>query len=405
MSTIRPTSHGDPAVRADVRAGRRASARAAARSWMQAMPDLLRDRNTQFWALQLAGFLGWGLTSLATGLYWGMKPAYNLAILIGMGTGMLLTGLLREAFKAVWSRPIWVRFLVLVAGSYLVALLWQVSKNVALFEFYGFYLETEEKWQPQSWADYTRGVTSSFYIVLCWSGLYFGIKYYRMLDEERARSLRAMSSAREAQLRMLRYQLNPHFLFNTLNAISTLILEQETELANRMVARLSSFLRHSLDSDPMACVPLEQEVKALRLYLEIEQVRFEDRLRLDLRISPQAARARVPSLLLQPLVENAIKYAIARREDGGTIRILADVVAGRLEVEVSDDGAGLPAGFELGRDARGVGLRNTADRLRQVYGDAHELHLLPAEPSGLRVLIRLPAEERAGERLPEAFES
>lgn len=405
MTTSQPTPGVTLHRELENRTRRRDAARAAARSWLEAMPDLLRDRNMQFWALQLAGFMGWGLTSLATGLYWGMKPSYNLAVLTGIATGMLLTGVLREAFKGVWARPLWIRFLVLVAGSYVVALLWQASKNVALYEFYGFYLEAEEKWRPQRWSDYTRGVMSSFYIVLCWSGLYFGIKYYRMLNEERARSLRAMSSAREAQLRMLRYQLNPHFLFNTLNAISTLVLEQETQLANRMVTRLSSFLRHSLDTDPMACVPLEQEVTALCLYLEIEQVRFEDRLRLEQRISPTAARARVPSLLLQPLVENAIKYAIARSEDGGTIRILADVVGDRLEVEVSDDGPGLPAGFELSPDARGVGLRNTADRLQQVYGEEHELHLLPAEPSGLRVLMRLPFETQPFERLPEEFES
>ncbi|MEE4299420.1 MAG: histidine kinase [Pseudomonadales bacterium] len=390
---------------AEARPRRRDAARAAARSWLETMPDLLRNQNTQFWALQLAGFMGWGLTSLATGLYWGMKPSYNLAVLTGIATGMLLTGVLREAFTAVWSRPLWIRFLVLVAGSYLVALLWQISKNVALYEFYGFYLEAEEKWRPQRWSDYTRGVMSSCYIVLCWFGLYFGIKYYRMLNEERARSLRAMSSAREAQLRMLRYQLNPHFLFNTLNAISTLILEQETQLANRMVTHLSSFLRHSLDTDPMARVPLEQEVKALSLYLEIEQVRFEDRLRLEQRITHAAARALVPSLLLQPLVENAIKYAIARSEDGGTIRLLADVVGDRLEVEVSDDGPGLPEDFELGRDARGVGLRNTADRLQQAYGDDHEFHLLAAEPSGLRVLIRLPFESQSGVSIPEAHEA
>ena len=385
---------------------RRDAAREAARDWVEAMPDLLRDRNMQFWALQFAGFLGWGLTSLATGLYWGMKPAYNLAILTGICTGMLLTGLLREAFKEVWSRPLWIRFLVLVAGAYLVALLWQISKNVALYEFYAFYLETEERWRPREWMDYTRGVTSSFYIILCWSGLYVGIKYYRMLNEERARSLRAMSSAREAQLRMLRYQLNPHFLFNTLNAISTLILEQDTQLANRMVTRLSSFLRHSLDSDPMARVPLDQEIAMLRLYLEIEQVRFEDRLRIEEDLSPDVLRARVPSLLLQPLVENAIKYAIARSEDGGTIRIAARRVWDNVEIEVCDDGPGLPDGFRIGRDARGVGLRNTADRLETVYGDAHEMELGRASPSGLCVRIRIPLEtEDAQELTASAGES
>ena len=113
------------------------------------MPDLMRNQNVQFWTLQLGDFLGWGMASLATGLFWGMKPAYNLAILTGVTTGMPLTGVLREAFKSAWARPLRFRFIVLVAGSFLVALLWQVSKNVALYEVYGFYLETEEKWQPR----------------------------------------------------------------------------------------------------------------------------------------------------------------------------------------------------------------------------------------------------------------
>lgn len=364
------------------------------------LPAVLRNRNAQFWALQFVGFTGWGLTWVASGLYWGVEPAYNLAIAAGLVTGMLLTGVLREAYRAVWSARLWVRLLTLVGGSYLIALLWQMSKNVALVEFYGDYMRGEMKFED--WIAYTRGTMTSFYIVLGWSGLYVGIKYYRMLTEERAKALRATNSAREAQLRMLRYQLNPHFLFNTLNAISTLVLEQDTQLANRMVTRLSSFLRYSLDSDPMQTVDLEQEVRALRLYLDIEQVRFEDRLTLDVRIDGDAARALVPSLLLQPLVENAIKYAVARSEDGGTIRILAhrvDSTRGpRVEIEVSDDGPGLPEGFVLDPTGRGVGLRNTADRLEQVFGDDHEFELLPAAPHGLRVVIRIPFETvREGE--------
>jgi len=128
----------------------------------------------------------------------------------------------------------------------------------------------------------------------------------------------------------LRYQLNPHFLFNTLNAISTLILEQQTELANRMVTRLSSFLRYSLDNDPMQKITLNQELAALKLYLDIEKVRFEDHLSLELDIGDEASQALIPSLLLQPLVENAIKYGIARSEEGGHLRIAAKVFAGDL---------------------------------------------------------------------------
>jgi LytS/YehU family sensor histidine kinase len=164
-----------------------------------------------------------------------------------------------------------------------------------------------------------------------------------------------------------------------------------------MVTRLSSFLRYSLDSDPMQKVTLAQEVKALRLYLEIEQVRFEERLTFEVAITPEAERARIPSLLLQPLVENAIKYAVARSEDGGTITLRATVDAGHLEIEVIDDGPGLPPDFRLERDARGVGLRNTADRLQQVFGDDQLLEIVPGEPTGTRVRIRVPY--RTGEEL------
>jgi signal transduction histidine kinase len=331
---------------------------------LPAVPDLLHDRNVQFWALNLAGFLGWGTSTIASGIYWGLDPAYNLAVLTGIATGLLLTGLLRELCQGVWSTQLWKRLLVMVTASYLVALLWQVSKNVALVHFYAPHFDPDEM-KYESWPSYARGTLSSFYIILCWTGLYVGIKYYRMLGEERARALRAINSAREAQLRMLRYQLNPHFLFNTLNAISTLILEQETRQANGMVTRLSSFLRHSLDSDPMQKVTLAQEVKALRLYLEIEQVRFEERLTFEVAITPEAERGLIPSLLLQPLVENAIKYAVARSEDGGTITLRATVDAGHLEIEVIDDGPGVNASererifepFVTGRpDGSGLGL-------------------------------------------------
>lgn len=127
--------------------------------------------------------------------------------------------------------------------------------------------------------------------------------------------------AHQAQLKMLRYQRNPHFLFNTLNAISTLILDNKKHIANNMVTHLSRFLRYSLDNDPMQKITLEQEVDALNLYLNIEKIRFDDRLTLEFLVEEEAAQALIPSMLLQPLVENSIKYAVARSESGGTIRL------------------------------------------------------------------------------------
>jgi LytS/YehU family sensor histidine kinase len=235
---------------------------------------------------------------------------------------------------------------------------------------------------------------SSVTLMLIWSAMYFAIKYYRIFQDMRESALKSASMAHEAQLKMLRYQLNPHFLFNTLNAISTLILEKDNELANRMVTRLSSFLRYSLDNDPLQKITLQQELAALQLYLDIEKVRFEERLTLDLDISNEAEQAVIPSLLLQPLVENAIKYGIARSEEGGTLRIAARVFAGDLLIQLSDDGPGCDIDQDEIPDAKGVGLRNTRERLAELYGSQHGFRLSKTEPHGLTISIRIPFEKR-----------
>ena len=157
---------------------------------------------------------------------------------------------------------------------------------------------------------------STTYLLLCWSALYFGIKYYEIAQKQREAALRSAALAQEAQLKMLRYQLNPHFLFNTLNAISTLILDNQNRTANHAVTRLSEFLRYTLDQDPMKKVTLRQEIEALDLYMNTERLRFGGRLRLEYAVEEPALDAMVPSLLLQPLIENAVKYAISPREDG-----------------------------------------------------------------------------------------
>jgi LytS/YehU family sensor histidine kinase len=233
---------------------------------------------------------------------------------------------------------------------------------------------------------------SSVTIMVAWSVLYFAIKYYQVFQEVQKSALRSAAMAHEAQLKMLRYQLNPHFLFNTLNAISTLVLEQQTELANRMVTKLSSFLRFSLDNDPMQKITLDQELAALKLYLDIEKVRFEERLSLELDIASESREALIPSLLLQPLVENAIKYGIALAEDGGRLRIAARVFAGELLLELSDDGPGVELVDGQIPDAKGVGLRNTRERLVELYGDQHSFRLSASQPHGLTVNIRIPFE-------------
>ena len=205
--------------------------------------------------------------------------------------------------------------------------------------------------------------------------------------------LKATNAAHQSQLKMLRYQLNPHFLFNTLNAISTLVLDGDTTTANHMVTRLSAFLRHSLDRDPVKKITLTKELETLNLYLTIEKIRFEERLQLVFEVSPEAGPALVPSLILQPLVENSIKYAIAASEDGGTIAIKAKREGDLLCMEVSDDGPGVPDLDNLApSDGGGVGLVNTRERLLVLYGAQQEFLVSNRQPNGLAVTICIPFE-------------
>ena len=200
--------------------------------------------------------------------------------------------------------------------------------------------------------EFFGAILLDFALLAAWSALYYGINYYLLLEEEIDQRARLENQASSAQLAMLRYQLNPHFLFNTLNSISTLVLLKQTERANAMLARLSSFLRYTLANEPTAQVTLAQEVETLKLYLEIEKMRFEDRLRPHFRIDAETIGARLPSLLLQPLVENAIKYAVTPSEDGADIWISRD----------AGGSGGADRGRRQRRRAAGAGLVSRPSR-------------------------------------------
>ncbi|HEY1606319.1 MAG TPA: histidine kinase, partial [Allosphingosinicella sp.] len=193
-----------------------------------------------------------------------------------------------------------------------------------------------------------------------------------------------------AQLAMLRYQLNPHFLFNTLNSISTLVLLKQTDRANAMLSRLASFLRYTLVNEPSAQVTLAQEMETLKLYLEIEKMRFEERLRPRFEIDPAAAKSRLPSLLLQPLVENAIKYAVTPQEEGADIDISARRQGDRIVIEVVDSGPGSEDHWVKAQESTGVGLANIRDRLSQAYGADQRFETESNKHGGFSVTIEIP---------------
>jgi signal transduction histidine kinase len=344
-------------------------------------------RQHLFWLLHLGGWTAYFALGYLQSVAYGKPSGYWVVPLTAAITGALVTLGLRFLLRSCWILPpkrlLAVIVLPILASSAVI----DFTTRKVLIDFCA-------TCAPTNHAAYVAFALSHIYVVLAWVGLYMGIKYYGQLQDETRRALASRNMAHQAQLKMLRYQLNPHFLFNTLNAISTLILDRDNSTANRMVQRLSAFLRHSLDNDPMQRVTLRQELDALTLYLDIEKVRFAERLRVETDIDEDCWRALLPSLLLQPLVENAIKYAVAKQVEGGLLRIEAQQEGGQLVLRVIDDGPGcgcleggeLPAG-------KGVGLRNTRERITVLYGEGGGFDVRN-RTRGIEVTLRLPFETK-----------
>jgi signal transduction histidine kinase len=333
------------------------------------------DKNRAFWTLQIAGWAGYFLLRSLGGLANRMGISFILPTILVTVTGFSITLLMGWAYRAIirmrpallWSLTI----IILVLGSVLFS-------AIEVWAHATFY---EPGWQPQG-IEFFGAILLTLAVLGAWTGLYYGINYYLLLDAQAERFERMAAQANSAQLEMLRYQINPHFLFNTLNSISTLVLLSETEKANTMLSRLSSFLRYSLVGEREGQATVAQEVQALKLYLEIERTRFEDRLRTRFDITSDVMNARIPSLLLQPLVENAVKYAVTPLEEGADIWVTARRLGDRLELSVADTGPGIGESRPT-PEGTGVGLNNIRERLMQAYGEDHRIEILPNSSSPL----------------------
>jgi two-component system LytT family sensor kinase len=218
----------------------------------------------------------------------------------------------------------------------------------------------------------------------------YAIDYQQRYREGQVRATRLQAQLAQAQLQALKMQLQPHFLFNTLHSISALI-HKNPNAADRMIARLGDFLRQTLENAGAQEVSLQQELEFLKCYLEIERIRFQDRLTIQFDIDPQTLDAKLPNLILQPIVENAIRHGIAPRMNPGRIQIEARRFNGILHVQVTDNGQGLSPGSTNGTIVKeGVGLANTQARLKQLYGDDHRLDLANTTRGGLTVILEIP---------------
>ena len=222
----------------------------------------------------------------------------------------------------------------------------------------------------------------------------YSFNYQRRYREGEVRATRLEAQLAQAQLQALKMQLHPHFLFNTLHSISALV-HKNADAADKMIARLGDFLRLTLENSGAQEVSLGQELEFLKCYLEIERIRFEDRLTVQMDIEPQTLDARLPNLILQPIVENAIRHGISPRTSAGRIEIDARRLNGTLQVQVTDNGPGLASGSNTGSIVKsGVGLANTQARLKQLYGDQHRLDLTNAAGGGLTVTLEIPFREQ-----------
>ncbi|MFT5277959.1 MAG: two-component system LytT family sensor kinase [Glaciecola sp.] len=359
-----------------------------------------QDATHRFWFWQASFWLFLSAVSFVTlTLWYSHVTLANVVHTVLQGLlGLLFSVLLYRTFDKMWDKSVSYRLCVGMLVVFFVAFVWTIFRMQAL----SLLTPADEVWM-----EFGGWYFASIFIFLCWTGLFHGIRYYELLQseheimlnaeaatrKEHIKRLEAQSVARDAKLKMLRYQLNPHFLCNTLNAINSLIEIEEAEKAQTMTVQLSQFLRHSLDNNPDTKITLKEEIAALNLYLEIEKTRFADRLHIDFKVDEHANKALVPSLLLQPIIENSMKHAISQNELGGTIELRADINQGRLIIVINDTGATLSRSRIIKRkQKKSVGLENTEQRLSVLYDDDYQLTSIRRTEGGHSTCINMPLE-------------
>ena len=333
-----------------------------------------------FWQLQLAGSAGFYLLVLLSVLP-DRNPGELRHQTIFCATVFAFSCLLRPVCRSLLRRSLpWLSLEIRAFGwsAAYGAVATFVSELLKLRAVRLVWTTFLDNWLPFS------------VVFFLWCTVYFGTKQWQRSAYERARLVRAESEAREARLSALRYQLNPHFLFNSLNAVSTLVLEGNVPAATRMLTQIGDLLRTTLDNDASAEVPLSQELAFVEQYLAIEQTRLGGRLRVFKGISPDTLDAVVPSMLLQPLVENAVRHGVAPVIQGGTIAIESAIQNDCLVMTIRNSGPVNSPSTQAAKPSKGIGLTNTAERLKTLYGDKQSFSLRSPVTGGCEVTIKLP---------------
>src|ERR1044072_4893835 len=325
----------------------------------------LQDNVQISWKRALSGYLAdfylWGMLSPLIFLLarrFELRKHFPRNVLIHLGASIVLSAFVISAA----SPPVWYLGYVNTARNPTVAILWRTNT----FSIYYLY--------------HALTIYSTTLVVA------HALYYYRGLRKNEAQTARLTAQLAQAQLQALKMQIHPHFLFNTLNSIAAL-LHKDVEAADRMIARLGDFLRLTLKSSDAQIVDFEQELEFLKCYLDSEHIRFQDRLTVELDIDPHALTAMVPNLILQPIVENAVRHGVARQTYPGHITIRARREGERLIVRIEDNGPGL----KVTSNGSGIGISNTRARLEQFYGGDLTFQIANSAERGTSVTLDVPA--------------
>jgi len=315
-----------------------------------------------------------------------------IVTVIGIVLTWVLYLIIRQFDRSTLPRRVVAAFLAAVPCAIVIAVtnywIFNVYDPASMFPDGEMKSSPEEAYAMQEIAEFAIG---RYFFLAAWAALYLALSYAAEVTRIERRAFRLEQAAQHAELRSLRYQVNPHFLFNTLNSLSSLVMKDRRDEAEQMIMSLSNFYRTSLSGDPLDDVPLSEEVHLQKLYLDIEAVRFPERLRTEVLIPDGLLSCCVPGLILQPLIENAIKYGVSRTSRPVTIQIRAWEEAGKLHVSVSDDGDVLPGDKDKGN---GIGLANVRDRLAARFGKDGQIASGPRPEGGFLVEMSLPIVRR-----------
>jgi len=359
---------------------------------LELAPNTFSNINSQFWTLQIAGWLGYAVVVFIAIVRPQLDdPGFNLSgqiinLFVETLSGFVLSYIQWLLIRRIVHLPLNVTLALSFIFAAILGLVYNIIK-LSSFKVIVYHQQWNETWDMLEFGGWLLFSLTTMFV---WTAIFFVMLYNTRLQKEHEMLLRAQTAAKDAQLQMLRYQLNPHFMFNTMNAISTLIYKHDNDKANEMLDMLCEFFRYTLDKNDKSNTSLKKEIELLDLYLSIEKVRFGERLNIKMDICSSVLKAQVPSMLLQPLVENAIKFAIEPNKLPGTIIIMAKQESDRLVLKIIDDGEGIKSKSKAGF---GIGLTNTTARLDAMFNGNYEINISHADSKGTEVYISIPFEK------------